>query len=404
MRIIYWLVSAFLALTMVAMPPPALAAEVALTDVDVTLTGPADPKPGVGTYSLELSGCVPDSAEPGDDWTVDLPEQITKWPPAFGIFNPEDSTDRWIQVSIEDSVATFTLTESGADTPGMCFEAWFQGTLSTEVETGNQEIVIDVAGHVISLGVIDVQPGDGNGSGNTEPAKPPTNAAKYMWWRNSADQCRTILDNCLGGAIALPAGDHGIINIVDTRPADAAWQFSCTKFTLVQRTYNGAHRPEVKYLPLEPKSCTADKFVVEVDTNGVADNVAFSVDFNMSALAENSGGVSYDNSATVKYDGEEFNVVRIKESAFAGGNANGTDPTPTPSPTPEPTPTPTPTPEPTPTPTPEPTPTPTPEPTPAPTVAPTPTLTPAPTVAPTPVPTQAPKKPTPRVALPHTGW
>ncbi len=263
-----------------------------LLKVKASLSGPKDPeKAQISKYKLDYSGCIPDSASVGDTWTIQLPEQINKWPSHLAGY---DKGKKIVDVVINGNKAVFKVAGTGSN---RCFKAEFGGTLKFNVDEGPGTLKVkEASGKVITAYHIDVQPPKHRDS------KPWTDWAKRLAFSDRGDECRTNTKNCLSVGLLIPAGDFGTVKMHDD--AGSNWEFNCKTLEVRKRVYSGNdfEQTVLKEGSDYKKSCTKRALDVELYTKA-SHNTVYQV--YMKANALNPGGkglVEYSNKVHFKHD------------------------------------------------------------------------------------------------------
>lgn len=300
---------------------PAQAADIGaqLTNVAITeITGP-DPAPlaSGATFGVKGKFTLPDTAQAGDEWTWNFPNQIA-WLPAFVI--KDVGTDiPVIDVVMMGNVAKFTVRPEISLMPPHNREFVFQsdGTLKDDNSLlGPQTLAFTTSsGQPIGSRDITVVPRP-----NTPP---PAGHFKQMLFPNN-DQCRTNVDNCVVARINLKAGNSGLVEISDS--ARANWRFSCDTLRLIRLNY--ASQPPTQQVVnglIIDEMCSPDSLSLKVDTTVLSAFESYRVEISLDALVAPGpeGLVLYENSADVKANGVTYTVSRSVMSQYAGGHGRG---------------------------------------------------------------------------------
>ena len=101
----------------------------------------------------------------------------------------------------------------------------------------------------------------------------PTELTKGIWFAGG-DQCANTTKACIGSAIYLPKGDHGVVTVVDV--AEPNWEFDTTALNASILTDPGGGNPGYEAAPgrMVQIEFTAGRLEVTLDSTGLADNQA----------------------------------------------------------------------------------------------------------------------------------
>lgn len=240
---------------------------------ETKITGTQTPIWGwANNYDLAYVAQVPDSANAGDTWTVGLPSEIEAWPPGLTITNPSNSSEVWVNVSIANNVATFTLTPEGAAVSNLVVKANFGGSVINNANVGSGELQMTQGGKVIAVlpYVMSLPPND-----------PPDWTGKSIWFTDSGDQCRANTEGCIEGEMVIRAGDRGIVTITDE--AQPNWTFDCDAVTLIVRDYNYNPARWTATPGRLTLTCSETSLKAVIDTSGATSKQSYQLLFTLDA-------------------------------------------------------------------------------------------------------------------------
>lgn len=298
--------------------PPAVTA----ATLSTTTFGPWD---GV---RLDVEWAVPDSAQPGDTFTVDLPPELVPVSTVpFDLLGPDGAVVA--RAVWEGSTAVVTLTDYVDGRTGVGGTGFFEVQWNTELlGTDPVTTVVTIAGQSVTVTMT------GPGTGPPSPT-----AAKWAYW-NRPDQGTTEPGEALTWEVRLPASDagsQGPVTVTDDLGPGQAMVCGTVQVRAVSSapespvTWFGEDSPErIVDLDCGPSGLTlvldeirADEFVT----------LSYAVDLTDPSLGE------YTNVAEISTTTDSTVVGAEKQRATAGGDGSGvTEETPGPEPTdPEPT-------------------------------------------------------------------
>lgn len=270
---------------------PAHAAPVGATVTNLEVT-PATGSPW-RTITTSFDWCVPDGSQPGDTFEVGLPDVLGGWPTTFPLTNTAGTTVATGTVNAgPPSFLTVTLGQAVAGQSNVCGTVTMQSQArnGSAVAGTSRTVNYNTPGGVLSAPLAF----DALTPGNT-----PVVARKDGWF-TTEDQCRTDGTDCLNYVINTPLGpDTADWTVVDTPPAGQSIDCSTVSgyWQDAQGNYVRGFNPE----RLTIASCSATG--ISYTIHGLLDGLQGVVRFAVSVAPSTSGGVTYQNSATITRDG-----------------------------------------------------------------------------------------------------
>jgi hypothetical protein len=288
----------------------------AITSVTVT---PADPLPGED-LRLDLTWAVPDSAEHGDTFTMDLPDELRR---ITGEFTLTDDDGTVVATAVvAPGLVTFTLTEYVDTHDNVHGSAFFWVRLDHETAAG--ERVLDF-GEVSTT--ITVQDPEGLGGSGEVVFIDRTHASKRgFWWDEEANQWDVEGDN-LRYWIEAPVGPFDMVTFRDT--LGGGQQNICVgnrkpKVLFQKVDASGKYKDGPTDAPLADVSVTCTDTTLLVTVKNVPELVLATLDYQVRVVE--MGLESYSNSAYVTARTTELTQTTVVRTG-AGGTGTGNKPT-----------------------------------------------------------------------------
>lgn len=316
--------TALLALGFSGLAAKAWAAEFTPTDVNISIDRDTVTAGWDETIETTVNFKVPNSAQAGDTFTVTLPSILTDWPDSFMITNGPDGVDA-INVTISDTnpaVATFTLTEQGADIENLRVTAHFGANIGSTPD-GHYELTFLFQGSVAPI-VIPIDVG--------APAyHVPFDSHKSGWFADDSDQCRTNTSECVIFNIETSVQPSGLVEVVDN--ASGTWEFACSAGVeiWINHYVAGGGSMTNSYIDTIGAGdagfdCSGSQLSFEVDADelNLGEFDALSLLYRGNAtMPGGNGEVDYVNDATVTTKQWVDTPGATVTSAYVGGFASG---------------------------------------------------------------------------------
>lgn len=271
------------------------------------------------SVTMAFSFCIPDAQNAGDSFAMTMPQVLVNWPDGFSVADGTGEAVLTVQISDDvPAVATYTLTPYGASVSSLCATV-NAGANSGDAAAGTYDLDFRVGAQILS-------PTPDTLTVEAPRFGIPREDAKYGFFRDSTDQCRTRTSGCLGWGFVLAAGARGPVTVTDEAPT--GWRFDCEWGWFVRNTVrDDGTRTSQDLVPadvLTDYACSPSSLTFTVDTSGLADNEHFEFQAYGSAAAPGGdGGLTYRNEATVTVRGLPSEVAGAFQSAYIGGTAEG---------------------------------------------------------------------------------
>lgn len=286
-----------------------------VTNLNVTIEGPETTVVSwAASYSVKGSFSLPNSAQPGDTFSWNMPHQVN-WQRDITL---EINGVKLVDVVIENSIATFRVRDEAASlidrTVGFSFPGRFKNDQSF-LSPPAQILEVSANGKVLASKSVTV----------TKPPVPtaPTGHYKQLWF-NYDDECRIKVADCITARIYLKAGDNGMVHFSDK--AQSGWQFKCDSFYVARETFteSGSSSTNVSSSQLLNLICTPDSLSFSIDTTGTPANTAYRIVARLNAVVPGGSGlVEYENTADIETKDGPTQVNRTLTSQYAGGYVVG---------------------------------------------------------------------------------
>lgn len=307
----------------VGSPQKAWAAEFTPTNIEISVDRTSAYLGYDVTANTELSFDVPNDTPAGATFELTLPDLLVNWQPTLEIRNGSNGPVVFdVSIAGSPGVATFTLTEEGADTENLHVTAFFAAKVDTKT-AGSHDLVYSYSGGTtVTAGTITITKSPSN------PVSLPTAARKSGWFSRSYDQCRTNPERCIVFRVETTLQPTGVVTLVDK--AGPNWKFNCEARVSVDAwTFNsdgsrtGQNKGKVDASALD---CSDDLMVINYDTAPLALEPNQTISFTIAADARTLGGsglVTYANTADLTIAEKVSEVSVAPRSSYAGGTATG---------------------------------------------------------------------------------
>lgn len=278
--------------------------------VTTTPTNPTNSDP----IRTTVSWCVPNTATAGDTFTLTLPPQLVGGPSSVTLRDPAGAVVATAAISSTiPPVVTFTLTDYAQTHRNICGSAWFESGLASHVAPGStQELVYRTSDGTTFTNVITVQPPfvvDRRGPD------------KWGAFSVPADQCRTNGTDCLIWTITTPAGPFEAAVVSDTAMAGTTFDCPTLQVELYTVGADGHLVDPQPYTGSVDIDCSPASFTVTLGP--AAEGKVIQVRVKTNVLADNAGGVTYQNTATVTLTVNGYEKTFTRNGSLRSGSAGG---------------------------------------------------------------------------------
>jgi Bacterial Ig domain len=321
---------ALLLLSFTIAPNTAQAAQVdgAITRIDATVTGGSSQLDGLSPYgsmTTNIDWTVPPGAQPGDTFTLTLPENLCC---GVGNFPLRDSQGNVVANAAVTSggdngadVITFTYTDYIATRQNVSGTAFFQSSWEQVGDRwGTSETLsYSVNGTVFHTETATFQEAPVGG--------PPSEPFKYGYFNSQTDQCHTNPDNCLTWVLVSGAGPFDSATITDTLTGGVTIDTADCGNVFVEAL--DAQGNVTRFLSAGEFQATCADTSIRVVTPSAGQGVLYRVSFavNVPLAADPSRAISYTNEGnvtrTVNGQPNPSAVSSEIRSSGAGGQGSG---------------------------------------------------------------------------------
>ncbi len=324
------LVALLLLLGLMIAPRTAQAAQVdgAITKIDITLTGGASQLDSLSPYSsmtTNIDWTVPQGAQPGDTFTLTLPENLCC---GVGSFPLRDAQGNVVANAVLTpggdngaDVVTFTYTDYIATRQNVSGTAFFQ---SSWEQVGDRWGTTETLSYSVNGTVFYTE----NATFQDAPVGgPPSEPFKYGYFNSQVDQCHTNPDNCLTWVLVSGSGPFDSATITDTLTGGMTLDTANCGNVFVEVL--DAQGNVTRFLNAGEFQATCTDSSIRVVTPSAAQGVLYRVSFavNVPLAADPSRAISYTNEGnvtrTVNGQPNPSEVSSEIRSSGAGGQGSG---------------------------------------------------------------------------------
>jgi LPXTG-motif cell wall-anchored protein len=288
------------------------------TNGDTVLTNDTDP---YDFARVDIDWAVPNGTQPGDFFTVTLPENLCCGPTAFTLKDPSGVVIANAAVTSggeggSDTI-TFTFTDAVAGRQNVVGTAFYEARWESANDRYDttEEVTFSVNGQAFYSETVGFSERPGQ-------VDPPPDPYKYGYFAAGTNECTTDNTECLIWVVKSPAGPLSSVTITDDLgPGQTVNTATCGAVTASKLNRQGGWIGFV-----EPTSVTCTSTRVTVTMPSLPDGESYIIDFRVSVPVpiDPSRAITYTNGASITAPGgRSWDVASSVRSAGAGGDASG---------------------------------------------------------------------------------
>jgi len=305
----------------ISMADPVGAATISNPVINITVT-PTNPRLA-DALRTDVQWCVPDSAAAGDTFSIALPPELVQLPRGFDMRDPSGALVATAAIAGTPAVATFTFTDFVDTHVNVCGTAFFESRLDSSLVAGNTytlRYVVD--GGATFQPVITIR---ASGVANGRDS-----ARKGAYFDDPTDECRTVMQGCLGWYIESQVGPFQSVTVTDDGLDNASFECSLLSVRLWSVDASGNLLNQFSAAAsgvTVTTNCSPAGFDVTA-TNIPADRLLRVLIRATPNQPSPNGGALFRNVAVVTHvlsnsTADQDNVVAQRRTAQAGGDASG---------------------------------------------------------------------------------